>query len=71
VVEQSIRNRQVVGSIPTLGSNIPLKNKELAESLNHPRLFCCIDIAYFKLFRQRIERSNLRFIYGLDVDILR
>ncbi len=32
MVEQPIRNRQVVGSTPTLGSNFPLKTKQLRMS---------------------------------------
>jgi hypothetical protein len=35
VVEQPIRNRQVVGSTPTLGSKISFKTKEFSEPVTH------------------------------------
>ena len=66
----SIRNRQVAGSSPALGSNIPLSCSDLENSLNSPRLICCKIAASCEFFVERVERIHLQFVHGLDVDVL-
>jgi hypothetical protein len=63
VVEQPIRNRQVVGSTPTLGSSF-----FISSSLNPLR---CKVVANSEFFTQRIHRAHLRFAHALHVNVHR
>jgi hypothetical protein len=70
VVEQPIRNRQAASSTLALGSNIPLEDKDLADSLNCLCPIRCKLAANSEVFAQRIHRAHLRFIHALDVNVL-
>jgi hypothetical protein len=70
VVEQPIRNRQVASSTLALGSNIPLEDKDLADSLNCLYPIRCKVVTNSEVFAQRIHRAHLRFIQALDVNVL-
>jgi hypothetical protein len=70
VVEQPIRNRQVASSTLALGSNIPLEDKDLADSLDCLCPIRCKVVTNFEVFARRIHRAHLRFIHALDVNVL-
>jgi hypothetical protein len=70
VVEQPIRNRQVASSTLALGSNIPLEDKDLADSLDCLCPIRCKVVTNSEVFAQRIHRAHLRFIHALDVNVL-
>ena len=59
MVEQPIRNRQVVGSTPTLGSNIFLILFTLVTSVHRTFHFRCMVVAYCEFFAQHIESIDL------------
>ena len=64
MVEQPIRNRQVASSTLALGSNIPLEDKDLADSLNCLCPIRCKVVTNSEVFAQRIHRAHLRFIHA-------
>jgi hypothetical protein len=70
VVEQPIRNRQVASSTLALGSKISFVSSALRTSVNWPILRRCTDGAHSEFFAKRVHRVHLRFVHGLDVDIL-
>jgi hypothetical protein len=67
---KAIRNRQVASSTLALGSNIPLEDKDLADSLNCLCPIRCKVVTNSEVFAQRIHRAHLRFIHALDVNVL-
>jgi hypothetical protein len=64
VVEQPIRNRQVAGSSPALGSNVFNILVQLLPGIR------CTVVAQFEFFVQSVERVYLGFIHGLNVRVL-
>ena len=67
---KAIRNRQVASSTLALGSNIPLEDKDLADSLNCLCPIRCKVVTNSEVFARRIHRAHLRFIHALDVNVL-
>jgi hypothetical protein len=56
---KAIRNRQVASSTLALGSNIPLEDKDLADSLNRLCPIRCKVVTNSEVFAQRIHRAHL------------
>jgi hypothetical protein len=71
LVEQPIRNRQVPGSSPGLGSSIPFPCRGLRISIRaHVRLRRK-NVASSEFFAEQVHRAFLRLTDSLHVDIHR